>query len=158
MGKQEITSPQGAGAMTEYNRPHLFGSLHREMDRLFDDFGRGWDRIATAGLAPRMDMAETPERLEISLELPGLEPSAVEITLTDGILTVSGQKKAESERKDKAYHLVERSYGAFSRSIRLPAGIEPDKVSADMSKGVLKIVAAKPTAAQTAQIQIKSAS
>jgi HSP20 family protein len=156
MSKQELTPARPAGASAA--RQHLFGPFQREVDRLFEDFGRGLERFNPAELSPRMDMAEGAKDIEITLELPGMEPADVEIAVDDGVLTVSGQKRAESERKDKAWQLVERSYGAFSRSVRLPAGVEADKVSAEMAKGVLKVVVPKPATAQSTHVPIKSAS
>jgi HSP20 family protein len=155
MSKQELTPARAGGALA--GRPHFFSPFQREMDRLFEDFGRGLERFNLAELNPRMDLAETEKDIELTVELPGMEPGDVDISVDDGVLTVSGQKRAETERKDKAWQLVERSYGAFSRSVRLPAGVETDKVSADMSKGVLKIVVPKPASAQSTHIAIKSA-
>lgn len=155
MSKQELTPSRSPGALA--GRPRFFSPFQREMDRLFEDFGRGLERFNLADLSPRMDMAETGKDIEITLELPGMEPADVEIAVEDGVLTVSGQKRADSEHKDKAWQVVERSYGAFSRSVRLPAGVEADKVSADMAKGVLKVIVPKPAAAQSTHVPIKSA-
>src|SRR5215475_15139609 len=93
-----------------------FWSLQREIDRLFDDFTRGFPSFSTAAtggqeLLPAMDVTETNNEIELTAELPGLEEKDVQINLTDNVLTIRGEKKAEKEQKEKDYHLVERSYG-----------------------------------------------
>lgn len=136
----------------------VFSSLQREIDRLFEDFtptfatGRG-----LADVKAQMDLAETPEGLELTVELPGLEEKDVAVSVSDGLLTVSGEKRFESEKKDKNYHFVERSYGSFSRSIDLPAGVTADKIKATMSKGVLKVVIPTPAKPEPQKIEVKAA-
>jgi HSP20 family protein len=136
----------------------MFGSLQREIDRLFEDFtpafaaGRGLTDVKA-----KMDLAETKDGLELTVELPGLEEKDVNVTVSDGVLTVSGEKKFESEKKDKNYHLVERSYGSFSRSISLPDGVKAEQVKATMSKGVLKVAIPTPAKAETKKIEVTAA-
>ncbi|MFY9601254.1 MAG: Hsp20/alpha crystallin family protein, partial [Pseudolabrys sp.] len=81
----------------------------------------------------------------------------VQINLADNVLTIKGEKKAEKEEKDKNYRLVERSYGSFSRSIQLPAGVDAGTIKASISKGVLTVVIPKPAPAQAKKIEVKSA-
>jgi HSP20 family protein len=125
-----------------------FGSLRRDMERLFEDFSRdfGWGVPAAAGTgeAPRIDVSETDSELKIEAELPGVEEKDLEIVLSNGRLTIKGEKKREKEEKKKDYHLVERSYGWFARSIGLPFAADPDKVKASFAKGVLTVTVAKP--------------
>ena len=102
-----------------------FMSLQREIDRLFDDFTRGFPAFSNGGAAellPSMDVTETDKQIEITAELPGLEEKDVQVNLADNVLTIRGEKKAEKEEKDKNYRLVERSYGSFVRSLELPEG------------------------------------
>jgi HSP20 family protein len=136
-----------------------FMSLQQEIDRLFDDFGRGWPApaTATAEMTPRMDVAETDKEYEITAELPGLEEKDVQVNIADDVLTIKGEKKAEKEQKDKNYHLFERSYGAFSRTLQLPSGVNADTIKASMSNGVLKVTVPKPVPAQTRKVEVKSA-
>ena len=103
-----------------------------------------------------MDVAETDKQIEITVELPGLEEKDVQINLSDNTLTIRGEK-AEREQKDKDYHLVERSYGSFSRTLELPAGVNADDIKATISKGVLNVTVPKPAPAQVKKIQIKAA-
>ena len=142
----------------------LFGSLQREVDRLFDDFARGTSSNGAGMLMPSIDVSETDKEIEVVAELPGLERKDVDISLENDVMTIRGEKKVESkaddderEGKDKAYHVAERSYGVFYRVIQLPPGIDPSKVQAIMSKGVLKITIPKPTPSTATKIEVKEA-
>jgi len=125
-----------------------FTSLRRDMDRLFEDFSResawGPPALAGAGMAPRLDVSETDSEIRIEAELPGVDEKDVEVVLSDGRLTIKGEKKQEKEEKKKDFHLVERSYGAFARSIGLPFEADPSQVKASFAKGVLTITVPKP--------------
>lgn len=137
-----------------------FMSLQREIDRLFEDFSRGFPTIAGNGataLMPSMDVTETDKEIEITAELPGLEEKDVQINIADNILTIRGEKKAEKEQKDKNYRLVERSYGAFERTLELPEGVNADAIKANISKGLLKVTVPKPAPTQAKKIEVKSA-
>ena len=137
-----------------------FLSLQREIDRLFDDFTRGFPTFAPVGmdggkLMPVTDVTETDKEIEITAELPGLEEKDVQGNLADGVLTIRGEKNAEKEEKDKNYRLVERSYGSFERSIELPDGVKSEDVKATIAKGVLTVKVPKPAPAK--KIEVKSA-
>jgi HSP20 family protein len=118
------------------------------MERLFEDFSHdvGWGSPTTAGTAatPRVDVSETEGEIKIEAEMPGVDEKDVEIVLSDGRLTIKGEKKQEKEEKKKDYHLVERSYGSFARSIGLPFDVDPDQVKASFAKGVLTVTVPKP--------------
>lgn len=146
-----------------------FNAMRRDMDRLFDDmwknFGGNGNGLpaaftATGATAPRIDVKETDAGIEVSAELPGVDEKDIEVELQDDVLTIRGEKKVEKEEgdKEKGYHVMERSYGAFARSIQLPYGTDSDKVSADFSKGVLKVVVPRPAevAAKTKKIEVKA--
>jgi HSP20 family protein len=156
MTKQEIVPAKPGSANLSTPRYDLFSNLQREVDRLFQDFGRGFERYNLTPLAPRIDMAEADGSIEITAELPGLEEKDVEVTLVDDLLTISGEKRTESEKSDKNYHLVERSSGAFSRTIQLPPGVDASKVKATMAKGVLKVVAPKPAQDKAVKIEVRA--
>jgi HSP20 family protein len=141
---------------------NVFGSLQREIDRLFEDFTPAFGPAFSAGrslvdVKARMDLADTKDGLELTVELPGLEEKDVEVSVSDGVLTVSGEKKLESEQKDKNYHFIERSYGSFSRSLSLPAGVEADQIKASMSKGVLKVTIPTPVKPEPKKIEVQAA-
>jgi HSP20 family protein len=138
----------------------MFGSLQREVDRLFEDFARGIGGLSPAGdgaLVPRMDVTETDKQVEATLEMPGLERGDVEISLDDNILTIRGEKRVERKEddKNKNYHVIERGYGVFYRAIQLPPGIDPSQIQATMSNGVLKITIPKPAQNEAKKIEVK---
>jgi len=139
------------------HRDFGFNTLQREVDRVFDSFARSVPMFNTRPAYPSMDVLETDKEIEIWCELPGLEEKDVQVSLADGVLTIEGEKQAERDEKGRAYQLLERSYGAFSRSIALPAKVDPDSVKAIMKKGVLKLTVSKPKSAAAHQIEIKPA-
>ena len=138
----------------------LFEILQREVDSVFDDFARGVSPADSpaAHLLPSMDVAETDKAIELTVELPGLEQKDVDISVTNNILTIRGEKKAETEREDKNYHLIERAYGTFYRAFQLPNGVDPSAITASMTNGILKVTIPKPTPAQTKKVEVKSQS
>jgi len=138
-----------------------FTALQQEVDRLFDGFSRGFAGFpsfpTTRELMPSMDVSETDKEIEITTELPGLEEKDIQLNVADNVLTIRGEKKNEREETKKDYHLVERSYGSFTRSVQLPDGVNADNIKAVMSKGVLKVTVPKPAPAQSKKIDIKAA-
>jgi HSP20 family protein len=144
---------------SETRSDNPFMSLQREVDRLFDNFTRGFPAFTTgkAQMLPSTDVTETDKEIEITAELPGLEEKDVQINVADNILTIRGEKKAEKEEKDKNYRLIERSYGSFERTLELPDGVNPDAIKATIAKGVLKVTVPKPAPAQAKKIDVKAA-
>ena len=142
-----------------------FLALHHEIDRVFDDFRRGmpWPRFGLGDghvrFAPVMDVFETDKAIEVDAELPGMTEKDIDVSVIDNVLTVKGEKKEETERKEADWHMVERSYGAFTRSLTLPYEVDASKVDAKFDKGVLKITLPKPAEikAKTKKIKVKSA-
>lgn len=104
-----------------------------------------------------MDVSETDKVIEVTAELPGLEAKDIQLGIVDNVLTVRGEKKSEREEKQKDYHLVERSFGSFSRSVQLPEGVKAEDISAEIAKGVLKVTVKRPAPKQSKQIEIKTA-
>lgn len=135
----------------------VFAPIQREFDRLFEQLGAGWSGAADIDMTTRMDVHDTERGIEITLEAPGVDQKDVKISVEDNVLTVSGEKKSEAERKEQDRRISERVYGAFSRSVVLPSSVEADKIVASMDKGVLKIVAPKNGKAQAKTIAIQSA-
>jgi HSP20 family protein len=91
----------------------------------------------------------------VKAEVPGLDPKDIDISLSDGLLTIKGEKKQEREEKEENYHLVERSYGAFTRSIQLPKEVQSDKISASYKNGVLKVTLPKSEEAKKKEVKIR---
>ena len=126
-----------------------FMTLHREMNRLFDDVFRGFD-IAPFGSFggmgrmagwPSVEVIETDKDVRVSAELPGLDEKDVEVLMSDGVLTIRGEKRSEVEDKDRAFS--ERTYGRFERRIPLGWDVEEDKVNASFQNGVLTVTMPK---------------
>jgi HSP20 family protein len=124
-----------------------FRALQRRMDHLFDDFASDYRWPFSNGSnvpAPRVDVGETETEVTVEAELPGVDEKDIDVTLVDNLLTIKGEKKQEKEEKRKDYHLTERSYGSFSRSMALPFDADPDKIKAAFKDGVLTITLPKP--------------
>jgi len=132
----------------------LFG-LHREIDRLFNEFAQGMGPSGLQNIVPNIEISETDKAIEISAEMPGLERKDVEISIEDDTLTIRGEKKVEEDNKDKNVQHSERSYGVFLRVLQLPPGIDPANVQATMSNGVLKITIPKPAKPEPKKIEVK---
>jgi HSP20 family protein len=127
------------------------GSLFREIEKTFDDFSRrgplaSFPGFGSSATAPKIDVAEGKDAIEVTAELPGVEEKDIDLTLANGVLTIRGEKKTERDEtdKEKNWHLVERSYGSFSRTIALPYDPDSSKVEAKFDKGVLRIRLPKP--------------
>ncbi len=149
-----------------------FETLRQQVDRLFEDFQRGWGAwwspfgrsltevdptwktLMNWGSTPVVDMVERDKDYELTAELPGMDPGNVEVTYSEGMLTIKGEKKEEKEEKNKGYHLSERRYGAIERSLRVPAGVDTDKIEAGFKNGVLTVVMPKRPEAQRLEKKI----
>ena len=137
--------------------------LQRQIDRLFDDFSGRWPALRTGdgngGYWPALDMTETNDAVDVTAELPGVDPKDVDISVVGDTLTIKGEKKTEKETKEKDFYCAERSYGAFARTVELPFEIDAAKVEANFDKGVLKVHVAKPPSAkkEVKKIAVKAA-
>lgn len=126
-------------------------SLHRSVDRLFDEALRGLDapsmfgRMA-AGMWPSVEFSETDKEIRVTAELPGLEENDVEVLLEDGVLTLRGERKSETEDQDRQFS--ERYYGRFERRLALDREVDEDKVAATFKNGVLTVTLPKTETAQ----------
>jgi HSP20 family protein len=151
---RELTIWRPFGEMAPFRD---FERMRRDMDRLWDSFfERGTLRGEEAGeWLPSLDVAETKNEIVVKAEVPGLEPKDIDISVSDGLLTIKGEKKQEREEKEENYHLVERSYGTFTRSIRLPNEVQSDKINASYKNGVLKVVLPKSEEAKKKEVKIK---
>lgn len=145
------------------SEPETFRALQNEIDKLFGEFTTGLPSIGRwsgdGRFTPKIDIAETEKTLELAAELPGVSEKDIEVTLADDMLIIRAEKKSDTEEKTKNYRLVERSFGTFERSMRLPFKADAAKVEAKFDKGVLKLVVQKPVEAQarTRKIEVKAA-
>lgn len=131
-------------------------SFRQEMDRLFDRFWEDdGDLPALRGWVPSLDFSETTDTYTVRIEIPGLEPKDVQVTLQDNILTVKGEKQEEIKKEDERFYRMERSHGMFSRSLRLPAPVDGAKVNAIFKSGLLTVTVPKAPEAKASTIPIK---
>ncbi|MEW5728527.1 MAG: Hsp20/alpha crystallin family protein [Pseudomonadota bacterium] len=153
-------------------RSHPLMTLRDEVDRLFESFfptAHGmfdvdpFRRVGAAframgDIAPGVDVKETDDRFEISAELPGMDEKDVNVSIRDGVLAISGEKKAERKEEKADYHLSERSYGSFTRAFRLPETADEEHVSAEFAKGVLTVTVPKRagTKKEEKKIEVKT--
>ena len=134
--------------LVPYRRRGLFPDVFREMEEMTNDF---WPEVVLRDLTaggetewlPRLDITETEKTVEVKAELPGLERKDIDITLDRDLLIIKGEKRQEEEKKDRYYHRVERRYGSFCRSVRLPAMVKEEKIDAAFKDGILTIVLPK---------------
>jgi HSP20 family protein len=157
---QKTSAPPQAAAMQAF-RP--FESLRREVDRLFEDFTVNPFRLPLRrpefGLEPfwqpeswvaqpAIDFVERASAFELTAEMPGLDEKNVEVNVANGVLTVKGQKEEEKVEKKEDFHLRERRFGSFARSVRIPDTVDADKIDASFRNGVLKVTLPKKAEAQ----------
>jgi HSP20 family protein len=158
MGKRLFQAILEVSAMTlvRWQPAHDWSGLGSDVDRFFDAFfqARGRDSDRFARWVPAMDLVETEDSLVLKADLPGLREDDVTVEVNDNVLTVSGERRAEHERKEDGYHRVERSFGQFSRSVTVPEGIDEDKVTASFNDGVLEVRIPKPEERKPTRISI----
>jgi HSP20 family protein len=156
--------------------PDVWQSFRSEMDRLFDRFAGGFglgfpsfrrlfeptsrSESSFSFSAPAIDVTEDDKAYKITAELPGLDQKNLDVAVSGDMLTLKGEKHHEKEEKDKNHYLSERTYGSFQRSFALPESVDRDKITADLSKGVLTITLPKTAEAQKPQkkIEVKATS
>lgn len=136
--------------------------LRNEVDRLFDDFPVRWSpmnfsRLAPALPMPAVDVTETDKAYNLSVEVPGMTASDIQVEIEDDMIVISGEKRDEREEQEKDYSYSERSYGAFERRLKLPPGADPQNIKAKVRNGVLKLTLAKneKSVANKRRIQIE---
>lgn len=146
-----------------------FETLRSETDRLFDDFApSSWRPLGRslfgrempslngwAVVAPAVDVVEKDDAFEVSAEIPGIDQQDIKVMLSNGFLTIRGEKQEEKEDKQKEYHVSERRYGSFQRSFQIPDGVDVDKVEASFKKGILNIKLSKSAEAKKNERQIE---
>jgi HSP20 family protein len=140
-------------------------SIQSDLSRLFDrtlagNESGGGRELATASTSPdwipALDVYEAEDRLELTLELPGIDPDAVELTVEDSVLSISGTRQFRSDVSEENYRRVERRYGSFTRSLHLPPTADAEGIKASFDKGVLTIEVPKREEAKPKKIEIKA--
>jgi HSP20 family protein len=133
------------------------GTFRREMDRLWNRFlgETGLARRFGEEWSPSVDVSENKDSILIKAELPGLEAKDVDVSISGDMLTIKGEKKKEQEEKDEQHHYVERFYGSFQRSFRIPVNVKTDQIDAAFDKGVLKVTLPKTEEAKKKEIKVR---
>jgi HSP20 family protein len=123
--------------------------------RAFDEwFGSHFAGAQNRAIRPALDVEEDAESLTIRAELAGIKKDDVNVTIEDGILTITGEKRSDRNTKEKNYHLVERSFGSFQRALTLPTGVDSGNAKASFEDGVLTVVVPKSEAAKPKTLEI----
>ena len=131
--------------------------LRSEFDQIMRNFfGEAANGTDGADYSPRLNISETEQGYEVSLDLPGVDPANVKVEAHDGKLTVSGERHHEEKVEGKTFHRVERSYGTFRRVINLPSTVDNEKIDANYKNGVLSVKLPKSEAVKPKQIEVKS--
>ncbi|MHB1322931.1 MAG: Hsp20/alpha crystallin family protein [Coriobacteriia bacterium] len=133
--------------------------MQRDMDRIFARLGQAEARGDGIAWMPKIDVKRTGDDIVVRAELPGMKPEDVEVVLTEGVLTIKGERKSEGETEDEGWLIRESSYGAFERSLAIPEGVDPSGITASYSDGILEVHVPKALEAarpKTTRIEIGS--
>ena len=144
--------------LVRYNPNRNLFNSRSSVDHLFNDFfglNKGIWPENSMDVVPAVNLEETENAYKISVELPGMTKEDIQISLENKIVTISGEKKAVEEQKDKNFHRVERSYGKFQREFKLTSTLDRDKILAEYTNGVLDVTVPKAEEAKPKQIEIK---
>lgn len=147
---------------TKSLRTHPLFSMQKELSRLFEDFvggDAGTEVSKSGGFSPRVDLIDTDKELKLTAEIPGIEEKDISLSVENGRLYLSGEKKKTSEEKEDGRHYVERVYGKFERVMTLPENIDEDSIEAVFKNGVLEVRIPKnaPVLPAAKKIEVKAA-
>jgi HSP20 family protein len=142
--------------LVPWEKTKTLSRLKKDMDDLWSRFfgDVGFPTFGGGMWGPALDVKETKENIIVAAEIPGLTAKDVEVTISGDTLTLKGEKKQEKEEKEESYHMIERRYGAFSRSIRLPAEVDTKNIKASYKDGLLIVTLPKTETAKEKQIKI----
>ena len=142
--------------MSKWDPFREFSLLRTEMDRLFDSMLGRYPRERIEGLwTPLLDLEETKDSVIARVELPGMKKEDIKISVVNNVLTISGERRHQTEEKGKTYYRIERSYGKFQRAIELPSEVIADKAKASYKDGILELVMPKSEKAKEKEIAIE---
>jgi HSP20 family protein len=149
-------------ALIRWEPARELATIQTEMNRLFNTFfepanvSNGSSNTSGRRWIPAMDLVEADDNFVLRADLPGLSEGDVNIELEDNVLTISGQRTAEHEERKEGYHRIERASGAFSRSLTLPEGVDPERVQASFDRGVLEVRIPKPEQRKPRKVTISA--
>ena len=132
-----------------------FNELEEHLGRIFNAWPAENPEAAACDWIPAVDLSEQEDKFVLTADLPGIDKENINLSITDDVVTLKGSRKTESEDNRKGYHRVERSYGSFQRSFRIPGGVDNAKVDASFKNGVLNVVLPKPEENRPRQIDVK---
>lgn len=135
--------------------------IERIFDRFLSDpwFGGSWrngEFFGAGSWAPPVDVTETETEVHVRSEIPGVDPKDLSITVSDGVLTLSGEKSESTEKRDENYYHSERRFGSFRRNVQLPASVDPDQVNAEYDNGVLTVTLKRQEGATVKRIPVSA--
>jgi HSP20 family protein len=142
--------------MTLRRKDNDLARLHRDMDDLFGSFLGGFPTWGEKAVWPAIDVTEDENALTVHAEVPGCKAEDIDISVQNNVLTIGGQKKNETEKKEQGYYHIERSYGSFRRDITLPSDVDSAKVEASCKDGVLTVKLPKEEKAKPTKIKVKA--
>lgn len=146
-------------ALMHYGADDSLNRFRNEMNRLFEDVwgrnGSGASRVLGSEWAPAVDICEEQDRFVIHADVPGVNPTEVEITLENGVLTISGQRTIETKEDKGTFHHLERSRGSFMRRFTLPTSVDAEHITARTRDGVLEVTVPKAAEAQPRRITVE---
>jgi HSP20 family protein len=131
-------------------------TLRQAMDQLFDDAFTRPRGASGVSIVPAMDLYQTADEVVVKANLPGLKAEDVQISVANGVLSLHGEFKQENEQNEATYHVLERRYGSFERSVTLPTDVQTDKAKAEFQDGVLTITLPKAETVKPKTITIKA--
>jgi HSP20 family protein len=131
----------------------------RELANFFESFDvNGKEQLSAGTFVPAVDVYEDEHNLVLKMEIPGVNEEDLKVSLENNTLTVSGERKFEKEEKEENFHRIERRYGSFTRTFRLPSTVDPEKAEANYDQGILKLTLAKRAEAKPKTIKVSTAS
>jgi HSP20 family protein len=140
-----------ASSLTHWTRFPELSELRSRFDRVLDEAASGEERT----WSPRVDLVRDEDRIVLRADVPGIKPEDIEVSIEEGVLTVSGEHEESTEEKREKFIRRERRFGSFSRSLTLPQGVDPESVEAECTDGVLEVTIPAPERPESRKVEIK---
>lgn len=142
-------------AMKRLDPVHELMGIQDRMNQLFRNSFYNDENLTSGAWSPAVDIYETPEAIEMTLEIPGVQQQDIKVNLENNLLTITGERRLEHEDKREGYHRVERNYGSFGRSFTLPSTVDPNRIKAVFENGLLYLTLPKRPETQPRAIEVK---
>ena len=154
MSNQSTLPAPRTNGLSAWRSP--LGQLRREMRDWMSGFFPENEEAWFGAAVPSLDLSETPDAVQVRMDVPGVKAADLEIQINGNLLTISGKREEEKEEKDRTFHRIERSSGSFSRTVTLPCSVDESKVDAQYKDGTLTVALPKTPEAKARKIQVKS--